>query len=98
MGSANLMRWAGYGLAVVIGVVGLVSGIASGAGWLAGVAAGWIIDSVILIIRGQSARVEGRGEPEVALFAIFYNLPPWLWGLCVAILVVGGLIGFLIKH
>jgi hypothetical protein len=93
-----MMRWAGYGLAVVIGVVGLVSGIASGTGVVAGAAAGWLVDCAILIFRRESAHVEGQGEPEVTVFAIFDNLPPWLWGLSIAILVVGGLIGFLIKH
>jgi hypothetical protein len=98
MGSANLMRWAGYALAIVVGVVGLISGIASGAGVLAGAAVGWLVDSVILIIRGQTAKVEGTGEPDVAIFAIFYGLPAWLWGVCVGIIVVGGVAGFLIKH
>ena|SRR5437899_3326705 len=98
MGSANMMRYAGYGLAIVVGVVGLISGIVSGAGVLAGAAAGWLVDSVILIIRGESAKVEGTGEPDVAIFAIFNNLPAWLWGLSVGILVVGGIVGYLIKH
>jgi len=93
-----MMRWAGYGLAVVIGVVGLVSGVTTGAGVLAGVAAGWLVDCAITIIRRESARVEGQGEPEPSVFAIFDNLPPWLWGLCVALLIVGGLVGYLIKH
>lgn len=98
MGSANLMRYAGYALALAVGVVGLISGIASGTGVLAGAAAGWLVVSIILIIRGQSAKVEGTGEPDVAIFAIFNNLPAWLWGLSVAIVVVGAVIGYLIKH
>lgn len=98
MGSKELMKWAGYVLALAIGVVGLISGIASGAGLLAGAAAGWLVDSVILIVKRQSARVEATGEPDVTFFAIFYDLPAWLWGLCVAILVLGGVLGYLIKH
>jgi hypothetical protein len=92
------MRYAGYALALAVGVVGLISGIASGTGVLAGAAAGWLVVSIILIIRGQSAKVEGTGEPDVAIFAIFNNLPAWLWGLSVAIVVVGAVIGYLIKH
>jgi hypothetical protein len=92
------MRYAGYALALAVGVVGLISGIASGTGVLAGAAAGWLVVSIILIIRGQSAKVEGTGEPDVAIFAIFNNLPAWLWGLSVAIVVVGAVIGYVIKH
>jgi hypothetical protein len=92
------MRYAGYGLALAIGVVALVSGIASGSGILGGLGAGWLVDSVILIIKRQSARVQASGEPADAIFALFDDLPPWLWGLSVGILVVGGLVGYLIKH
>ena len=90
-----MMRYAAYALAIVIGVAGVISGIAAGNGILAGVAGGWIVDSVILIIRGDSAKVEGRDD---AVFSIFEGMPPWIWGLCVAILIVGGLVGWLIHH
>jgi hypothetical protein len=93
-----MMRWAGYGLAIVVGVVGLVSGIASGAGALAGLAAGWLVDCAILIYRRETAHVQGQGDPQPTVFALFDNLPPWLWGVCAAILVVGGLVGYLIHH
>jgi hypothetical protein len=92
------MRWAGYLLAVVIGAVGVISGIATRNGTLAGAGAGWLVDCAILIGRRESAHVEGSGEPDVSFFAIFTNLKPWLWGVCVGIIIVGGLVGFLIKH
>jgi len=98
MKPAELMRYAGYALAIAVGLVALISGIASGKGVLAGAGAGWLVDSVILIIYRQNARVEASGEPENSLFAIFYDLKPWLWGLTVAILVAGAVIGYFIKH
>lgn len=96
MGSQQLMKWAGYVLALAVGLVGLISGIASGSGILAGAGAGWLVDAGILIGLRQSGRVQG--QPKDRFFAIFDNLPPWLWGLSVAILVVGAVIGYLIKH
>lgn len=90
-----MMRYLGYALAVVVGVVGLVGGIGSGAGALAGAAVGWLVASVVLIGRRENARVEGRDD---AVFAIFDGLTPMIWGISVAILVVGGVIGWLIKH
>jgi hypothetical protein len=92
------MKWACYALALVIGLVALVSGIASGKGVIAGAGAGWLIDSVILIVKRQSATVTASAEPDLSLFAIFDNLPAWLWGVSVAILVVGALVGYFIKH
>ena len=90
-----VMRYAGYGLALVIGVVATISGIAGGAGVIAGAGLGWLAASILLIVYRQQARVEGQDD---AIFAIFDNVQPWLWGVSVALIAVGALVGFLIKH
>jgi hypothetical protein len=89
-----MMRYLGYALAIVIGVAALISGITSGGGVLAGAAVGWLIASVINIVTSQSARVEGQDD---AIFALF-DVPWYIWLIDVGLLVVGGLIGFFIKH
>jgi hypothetical protein len=89
-----MMRYLGYALAIVIGVAALISGITGGAGVLAGAAVGWLIASVVNIITSQSARVEGQDD---AIFSIF-EVPWWMFLIDVALIVGGGLIGFLIKH
>ena len=98
MGSANLMRYAGYALAIVVGLVGLISGIAAGQGTVAGAGAGWLVDSVILIAYRQSSRVQATADPVKSLFSLFDDVKPWLWAVVVAILIVGAVVGYFIKH
>ncbi|HKV88840.1 MAG TPA: hypothetical protein VJT78_12660 [Candidatus Dormibacteraeota bacterium] len=98
MASADLTRWAGYILALVIGAAAVIWGLVSAHGVITGAGAGWLIASVILIVRQQSAHVKVGGAAGLSVFAIFGNLSPLLWGVSVALVVVGGLVGFLIKH
>jgi hypothetical protein len=88
------MLYAGYGLALVLGVAALITGITTGKGVVAGAGAGWLISSVILIARKQTASVTGSDD---TIFAMFDVKPPWLWGVVVGLLVVGGVVGYLIK-
>jgi hypothetical protein len=97
-GSRQLMRYAGYALALVIGVAAIISGIATGAGWLAGAGAGWLIASVILIVKRQSATVQPSSEPDLQIVALFDDVPFLLWVLTIGLIAVGGVLGYLIKH
>jgi len=98
MQSADLMRYAGYALAIVVGLVGLISGIASGQGTVAGAGAGWLVDAVILIAYRQNSRVQASADPMKSLFSIFDDVKPWLWGVVVVILIAGAVVGYFIKH
>jgi hypothetical protein len=88
------MRYAGYALALVIGVAALISGIVTGNGTVAGGGAGWLIASIINIILGVNARVEGQDD---TFFAIF-EVPWWCFIIDVVLIVGGALIGFAIHH
>jgi hypothetical protein len=88
------MRYLGYALAIVVGAVGLIGGITSGSGLVAGAAVGWLIASVINIIYKQGATVTGEDE---AVFSVF-TVPWWLGLIDVGLIVVGAIVGFAIKH
>ena len=71
-----MQQYVPYGLAVVIGVVGLVSGIATGSGILAGAGAGWLIAAIVLIVLKQGAFIQvnqGGGQPGSS--SAMFDLP-----------------------
>jgi hypothetical protein len=85
----STMRYLGYGLAIVIGIVGLVSGIVGHQGVVAGASIGWLIAAIVNIVMGMNATVEAKDD---AFFAIF-DVPWYIWIADVALIVVGGVIG-----
>ena len=89
------MRYAGYGLALVLGVAALITGITTGQGVLAGAGGGWLVACVVMIARKESASVTGSDD---SIFAMFELKEAWLWGVVVGLVVVGGVVGYFIKH
>jgi hypothetical protein len=88
------MRYLGYGLAVVIGVAALISGIVAKNGVLAGGGAGWLVASIVNIVTGMNARVEGQDDTFFAIFEVAW----YIFIIDVVLIVGGALIGFAIHH
>ncbi len=97
MSSTDLTRYVAYGLAIAVGLAGLIGGIAAGQGVLAGVAAGWLVDAGILIVRRQTGQVQQQGSRPTSVFSMF-EVTPVLGAIFLVILIAGGVIGYFIKH
>jgi hypothetical protein len=78
------MKYVGYALSIIIAVAGIISGLVAGpSGWLIfGLAAGFLIVSIWLIIRGESSTVEGSDDVIWAMFQV----PIGIGLICLAIM------------
>jgi hypothetical protein len=65
------MRIAGYILAIVVGISGLIGGVTGKQWWLFALALGFLAFAIFRIARSGSARVEAQKGKAVELFAIF---------------------------